>query len=289
MERTLGFIGGSGLYEIEGLDDVSEEIIETPWGTPSGPIIRGRIGDVNVRFLARHGKGHRIPPADVNYRANIDAMKRAGVTDIISISACGSFKEDLAPGVFVIVDQFIDRALSRQNSFFGPGCVAHVSMAEPVCPDLAAAAATACSALNITHQKGGVYLCMNGPQFSTKAESFLYKSWGCDVIGMTNGTEAKLAREAEIPYTTIAMVTDFDCWHEDEEAVQVSSILEIMHQNTQKAKKLIVELAQFLGPERTPSSLGIDTCLDYAIITQPAERDPELVAKLDAIAGRVLR
>ncbi len=287
--RVLGFIGGSGLYAVDGVERAEEREIETPWGRPSGPIVFGSIDDVPVRFLARHGPGHTLPPAGVNYRANIDAMKRAGVTDLISVSACGSFREDLAPGTFVIVDQFIDRSVHRDNSFFGAGCVAHVSMAQPICPTLAAAAAAACEALAIPHAPVGTYLCMDGPQFSTRAESHLYRSWGCDVIGMTNATEAKLAREAELPYASIAMVTDYDCWHEEEEAVEVGRILEVMRANVEKAKRLVPMLARNLGPARAPSPLGVETCLDQAIITPPEARDPAMLKKLDAVAGRALR
>ncbi|MBI1393009.1 MAG: S-methyl-5'-thioadenosine phosphorylase [Alphaproteobacteria bacterium] len=286
--RVLGFVGGSGLYDLDGLEGADAKEIQTPWGRTSGPVVFARIGDVDVRFLARHGLGHTLTPGAVNYRANIDAMKRAGVTDLYSISACGSFREDLPPGAFVIVDQFIDRAAHRDNSFFGPGCVAHVSMADPVCPNLAAAAADACAALGISHEARGTYLSMDGPQFSSRAESNLYRSWGCDIIGMTNATEAKLAREAELPYASIAMVTDFDCWRETGEAVEVAAILDVMRDNVATAKRLIPLLAERLGAMRTPSPLGIETCLDFAIITPPAARDPVLLEKLDAIAGRAL-
>ncbi len=286
--RVLGFIGGSGLYAVDGLAERREEFYDTGWGAPSGPVVFGRIGDTEVRFLPRHGAGHTRPPSDVNYRANIEAMKRAGVTDIVSISACGSFKEELAPGTFVVVDQFIDRAVHRPNSFFGPGCVAHVSMADPVCPALADAATAGCAALEIKHAKGGVYLCMEGPQFSSRAESLLYKSWGCDVIGMTNATEAKLAREAELPYATVAMVTDYDCWREHEAAVDVASVLAVMASNTANAKRLVVDLAARLGPTRAPSPIGVETCLDYALITAPEARDPAMVEKLKVVAGRAL-
>ncbi|MEO1013563.1 MAG: S-methyl-5'-thioadenosine phosphorylase [Pseudomonadota bacterium] len=287
--RVLGFVGGSGLYAVDGVEGAERREIDTPWGPPSGPVVFGEIDGVPVRFLARHGEGHRLPPAGVNYRANVGAMKRAGVTDLVSISACGSFRENLPPGSFVVVDQFIDRTVHRDNSFFGEGCVAHVSMADPVCPTLAEAAAAACAALNIPHASTGTYLCMDGPQFSTKAESHLYRSWGCDVIGMTNATEAKLAREAELPYVTIAMVTDYDCWHEEEEAVEVGRILEVMRANVDKAKRLVPELARCLGATRAPSPLGIETCLDHAIITPPDARDPELLEKLAAVAGRALK
>ncbi len=287
-KRKIGFIGGSGLYAIDGLDGAEEHVVETPWGAPSGPIITGVLKGVEVAFLARHGSGHAIPPSAVNYRANIDALKRLGVTDVFSVSACGSFKEALAPGTFVLVDQFIDRTSGRETSFFGPGCVAHVSMAHPICPTLQDAAAGACKTLDIPHHMGGTYLCINGPQFSSLAESTLYRSWGCDVIGMTNLPEAKLAREAELPYATVAMVTDYDCWHEEEGPVDVASVLAIMKQNTEAAKSLLPLLAETLGPTRMPSPLGTETCLDFAIITPAEARDPALLAKLDAVAGRAL-
>ncbi len=294
QKRILGVIGGSGVYAMDALEDIERLTIETPsgatpWGAPSGPLVRGRLCGVDVVFLARHGEGHAIPPSDVNYRANIDAMKRAGVTDLISLSACGSFREDLAPGTFVIVDQYIDRTTKRASSFFGPGFVAHVSMAQPVCPALGDAVEAACKALDISHACGGTYLAIDGPQFSSLAESNLYRSWGCDVIGMTNMPEAKLAREAELPYTTVAMVTDYDCWHETAGPVEVSHIIEIMRQNTANGARLIEKLATLLGPTRTPSPLGIETCLDFAVITAPERRDPEMSAKLSAVAGRVLK
>lgn len=287
-KRVIGFIGGSGLYGLDGLEQSREHFIETAWGAPSGPLVSGVLAGTDVVFLARHGAGHAIPPSAVNYRANIEAMKRAGVTDIFSVSACGSFKENLAPGTFVLVDQFIDRTAGRETSFFGPGCVAHVSMAHPICPSLQGAAAHACKAIDIPHQVGGTYLCINGPQFSSLAESNLYRSWGCDVIGMTNLPEAKLAREAELPYATIAMVTDYDCWHEEEGPVDVASVLAVMKENTERAKRLLPLLAESLGAEREPCPLGVDTCLDFAIITPPEARDPAMVAKLEVIAGRVL-
>lgn len=288
QKRVVGFIGGSGVYRADALENAERLDIETPWGPPSDALVRGKIAGVDVVFLARHGAGHRLPPSAVNYRANIDAMKRAGVTDLISLSACGSFREDLAPGTFVVVDQFIDRTTGRETSFFGPGFVAHVSMADPVCPALAAAAAESCKALDIPHARGGTYLTINGPQFSSKAESNLYRSWGCDAIGMTNMPEAKLAREAELPYATVAMVTDYDCWHETEGPVEVSKVLEVMAANTKNAARLIEDLAVRLGPTRTPSPLGIETVLDFAVITAPDARDPAVAAKLDAVAGRFL-
>jgi 5'-methylthioadenosine phosphorylase len=287
---TLGIIGGSGLYEIEGLEDRREETVETPWGLPSDTLVRGRIGDVELVFLPRHGKGHRLTPTGVPYRANIAALKAAGVTDVLSISACGSLKEQYVPGHFVAVDQFIDRTVARESTFFGPGMVAHVSMARPVCSRLSALAADAAAAVGAEMHRGGTYLAMEGPQFSSLAESKLYRQWGCDVIGMTAMPEAKLAREAELPYATLAMVTDYDCWREEEEAVSVTNVLEIMGQNSALARQAVVKLAETLsGTERTPSPDGIDTCLDYALITAPSARDPELLSKLQVIAGRALQ
>lgn len=288
-KRVVGVIGGSGVYALDAIEGAEKVLIETPWGPPSGPIVRGRMNGVEVAFLARHGEGHRLPPSDVNYRANIDALKRAGVTDVVSVSACGSFREEYAPGVFVIVDQFIDRTSGRAKSFFGAGCVAHVSMADPVCPALGDAIEASCAALSIPHHRGGTYLAIDGPQFSSRAESLLYKSWGADVIGMTNMPEAKLAREAELPYATVAMVTDYDCWRENAAAVDVASVLGVMKQNTAAARRLIADLVHRLGATRTRSPLGVETALDFAIITPPEARDPALLARLDAVAGRALR
>lgn len=288
MKRRIGVIGGSGVYSINSLENIARLDIDTPWGAPSGPITTGAIGGVEVAFLARHGEGHRLSPDDVNYRANIDAMKRAGVSDLISISACGSFREDLAPGMFVIVDQFIDRTSGRETSFFGKGCVAHVSMAEPICRALGDAIEASLRSLSIPHHRGGTYICINGPQFSTRAESRLYRSWGADVIGMTNMPEAKLAREAELPYASVAMVTDYDCWREGKAGVEVADILEVMSRNSQAARRLLLDLAPRLGPTRSPSPLGVERTLDAAIITPPDARDPEVLAKLDAVAGRAL-
>ena len=286
---TIGVIGGSGLYEIDGLSDAEPVTVETPWGAPSDTLVRGTIGDVTLVFLPRHGKGHRLTPTDVPYRANIDALKRLGCSDVLSISACGSLKEQYAPGDFVMVDQFIDRTFARNKTFFGPGMVAHVSMAEPVCSRLSGLAGDAAASIGAAVHRGGTYLAMEGPQFSSRAESHLYRQWGCDVIGMTNMPEAKLAREAELPYATIAMVTDYDCWRDDSEAVSVSNVLEVMKNNTDKAKKTLLALVENLqGTTRTPSPQGIETCLDFAMITAPTARDPALLAKLDAVAGRVL-
>lgn len=286
---TLGILGGSGLYDIAGLEDAREETIETPWGAPSDVLLRGRLGAVELVFLPRHGRGHRLTPTTVPYRANIDALKRAGCTDLISFSACGSLKEAYAPGDFVAVDQFIDRTFAREKSFFGPGMVAHVSMAHPVCERLSGLGANALEAVGAHVHRGGTYLSMEGPQFSTLAESRLYRQWGCDVIGMTNMPEAKLAREAELPYATLAMVTDYDCWHEEVEAVSVTNVLEIMSANADNARKAIAALAERLsGTAREDGPQGIETCLDHALITPPADRDPGLLEKLDAVAGRVL-
>lgn len=286
---TIGVIGGSGLYEIDGLGDAEPVTVETPWGAPSDTLVRGTIGDVTLVFLPRHGKGHRLTPTDVPYRANIDALKRLGCSDVLSISACGSLKEQYAPGDFVMVDQFIDRTFARNKTFFGPGMVAHVSMAEPVCSRLSGLAGDAAASIGAAVHRGGTYLAMEGPQFSSRAESHLYRQWGCDVIGMTNMPEAKLAREAELPYATIAMVTDYDCWRDDSEAVSVSNVLEVMKNNTDKAKKTLLALVENLqGTARTPSPQGIETCLDFAMITAPTARDPALLAKLDAVAGRLL-
>ncbi|GGB65561.1 S-methyl-5'-thioadenosine phosphorylase [Henriciella pelagia] len=286
---TIGVIGGSGLYEIDGLGDAEPVTVETPWGAPSDTLVRGTIGDVTLVFLPRHGKGHRLTPTDVPYRANIDALKRLGCSDVLSISACGSLKEQYAPGDFVMVDQFIDRTFARNKTFFGPGMVAHVSMAEPVCSRLSGLAGDAAASIGAAVHRGGTYLAMEGPQFSSRAESHLYRQWGCDVIGMTNMPEAKLAREAELPYATIAMVTDYDCWRDDSEAVSVSNVLEVIKNNTDKAKKTLLALVENLqGTTRTPSPQGIETCLDFAMITAPTARDPALLAKLDAVAGRVL-
>ena len=286
---TLGILGGSGLYDIDGLEDVREEVIETPWGEPSAPLKRGRIDDVELVFLPRHGAGHGLSPSAVNYRANIDALKRAGCTDVLSVSAVGSLQEAYAPGDFVLVDQFIDRTFAREKSFFGPGCVAHVSLADPVCARLSALAGDAAQTAGAKTHRGGTYLAMEGPQFSTRAESHMYRSWGCDVIGMTNMPEAKLAREAELPYATIAMVTDYDCWREATEAVSVEAVLAILKQNGETATKTIAALANKMsGTERAPCAQGIESALDYAIITAPEARDPALLAKLDAVAGRVL-
>ncbi len=290
MTKTvLGIIGGSGLYQIDGLENPEWKRVETPWGEASDDILFGTLGGVEMRFLPRHGRGHIQSPSSINYRANIDAMKRAGVTDLVSISACGSFKQELPPGSFVVVDQFIDRTFAREKSFFGPGFVAHVSLAHPTCSRLDQLVFEACQESGIEVTKGGTYLAMEGPQFSTKAESLLYKSWGCSVIGMTGMPEAKLAREAELPYALVAMVTDFDCWHPDHDAVTVDQVVKFLNQNADNGRSLVKKLAPKLGPDRTPSPSGIETTLDTAFITAPEKRDPVLFAKLDAVAGRVLK
>ncbi len=286
---VLGIIGGSGIYDLPGLEDVREETIRSPWGEPSAALTRGVIAGLPIVFLPRHGKGHVLSPSDINYRANIDVLKRAGVTDLVSLSACGSFREDLPPGTFVLVDQFVDRTHKRESSFFGRGCVAHVSMAHPVSPRLHVHLAAAAKAEGIAAVQGGTYVCMEGPQFSTLAESLTYKAQGFSVIGMTNMPEAKLAREAEICYASVAMVTDFDCWHPDHDAVTVQDIIRVLNSNAGKAKALIARLARDFPREHEPCPVGSDMALDTALITAPEARDPQLLKKLDAVAGRVLR
>ncbi len=286
---VLGIIGGSGLYQLAGLEDVREERVSSPFGEPSDAFVIGRLGDLKLVFLPRHGRGHRLPPAAINYRANIDALKRLGVTDILSLSACGSLREDYAPGDFVIVDQYIDRTIAREKSFFGVGCVAHVSLAEPVCGRLGGVVADALSTLAVTQHRGGTYLAMEGPQFSTKAESHFYRSLGADVIGMTNMPEAKLAREAEMCYASVAMVTDYDCWHSEHGAVEVEHIIAVLHRNAEQAKALVRAVAGRLSAARDICSHGCDRALEMALITAPGARDPTLIAKLDAVAGRILR
>ncbi len=281
-KAVLGIIGGSGIYDLPGLENAREEAIKSPWGEPSAPVRRGTIAGLPVVFLPRHDRGHRLSPSDINYRANIDVLKRAGVTDLISLSACGSFREELPPGTFVLVDQFVDR-------FFGKGCVAHVSMAHPVSPRLRIHLAAAAEAEGIAIARGGTYVCMEGPQFSSYAESMTYKGLGYSVIGMTNMPEAKLAREAEICYASVAMVTDFDCWHPDHDAVTVQDIIRVLNSNAGKARDLVVRLAAGFPREHEPCPIGSDRALDTALITAPDARDPELLKKLDAVAGRVLR
>ncbi len=284
---VLGVIGGSGLYEIAGLTAREWRPVDSPWGTPSDALLFGELHGVPVRFLPRHGRGHRVSPSHIDYRANIDALKRAGCTDVVSLSAVGSLKAELPPGDFVVVDQYIDRTYARPKSFFGEGLVAHVSMAQPVCERLSRLASAAARAAGAQVTEGGTYLCMEGPQFSTKAESELYRSWGCAVIGMTNMPEAKLAREAELPYASVAMVTDYDCWHADHAHVEVADIVRVLHDNAEKAKATVAELCRALASTpRTPSP--IDTGMDAALITPPEHRDLALLAKLDAVAGRAL-
>ena len=284
---TLGIIGGSGLYALDGLENLRSEAVETPWGAPSAPLTFGTLNGVELVFLPRHGAGHRLSPSDIPFRANIAALKMAGCTDIVSVSACGSLREHLAPGHFVIVDQYVDRTVDRARSFFGEGCVAHVPMAQPVCARLTRAIGDAGEAVGVPVQRGGTYLVIEGPQFSTRAESELYRHWGMDVIGMTNMPEARLAREAELPYASIAMVTDYDCWHEGEASVDVPSVLRVMRENTDKAKALLARLAGDLAAmPRDPDP--VDTILDTALITAPEARDRAVLERLRAIAGRVL-
>src|SRR3989440_1421430 len=287
-QAVLGIIGGSGIYDLPGLENVREQRVDTPWGEPSAPLRKGEIAGLPVAFLSRHDQGHRLSPSDINYRANIDALKRAGVTDLVSLSACGSFKEELPPGAFVLIDQFVDRTHKRESSFFGKGLVAHVSMAHPVSPRLRIHLAEAAMAEGVQVVRDGTYVCMEGPQFSTLAESLTYKNLGYSVIGMTNMPEAKLAREAEICYATVAMVTDFDCWHPDHDAVTVSDIIKVLTTNADKAKRLVARLAKDFPREHENCPIGSGPALDNAIITAPEARDPQLLQKLDAVAGRVL-
>lgn len=288
-KSVLGVIGGSGLYELPGLRDVSWKKVGTPWGEPSDELCFGTFGNLPMVFLPRHGRGHRVPPSEINYRANIDALKRSGVTDVVSLSACGSLRADLPPGLFVLVDQFVDRTFARSKSFFGTGCVAHVAFAHPTSPGLMDRIEAAARKAKIPIHRGGTYLAMEGPQFSTLAESRLYRSWNCDVIGMTNMPEAKLAREAELCYATVAMVTDFDSWHEEHGTVDVAKIVAVLHANAENARQLVASLAADFPAEHEPCPIGSDTALDYAIITAPEARDPAMLKKLDAVAGRVLK
>jgi 5'-methylthioadenosine phosphorylase len=287
-KSVLGIIGGSGIYDLPGLERVRQKKIKSPWGEPSAPLRVGEIAGLPVVFLARHDKGHRLSPSEINYRANIDVLKRAGVTDLVSLSACGSFKEELAPGTFVLVDQFVDRTHKRESSFFGKGCVAHVSMAHPVSPRMRIHLANAAEAEGIKVVRDGTYVCMEGPQFSTLAESLTYKQLGYAVIGMTNMPEAKLAREAEICYATVAMVTDYDCWHPDHDAVTVADIIKVLTANAEKAARLVARLARDFPREHEPCPIGSDRALDSALITAPDARDKKLLKKLEAVAGRVL-
>jgi 5'-methylthioadenosine phosphorylase len=290
MRKTkIAIIGGSGIYDIDGLVGATWTDVETPWGAPSDQVLTGKLNDVDMVFLPRHGRGHVYSPTTVPYRANIDALKRLGVTDVISVSACGSFRDKMAPGDFVVVDQFIDRTFAREKSFFGTGCVAHVSVAHPTCPRLSEACVQAASDAGITVHNGGTYLAMEGPQFSSIAESKMYReSWGADVIGMTNMPEAKLAREAELCYASVAMITDYDSWHPEHGSVDITSIIATLQGNAGKARDLVGRLPALLGEERDDCPHGCDKALEFAIMTAPDKRDPKLIAKLDAIAGRVL-
>ena len=287
-KAVLGIIGGSGVYDLPGLEKTQTKTIDSPWGQSSAPLLMGEIAGLPIVFLSRHGKGHKHSPSDINYRANIDVLKRAGVTDLLSLSACGSFKEELPPGTFVLIDQFVDRTHKRESSFFGKGCVAHVSMAHPVSPRLRIHLASAATAEDMNVVRDGTYVCIEGPQFSTLAESLTYKNLGYSVIGMTNMPEAKLAREAELCYATVAMVTDFDCWHPDHDAVTVQDIVKVLVANAEKATRLVARLARDFPREHEPCPIGSDRALDNALITAPDARDPQLLGKLDAIAGRVL-
>ncbi|MCB9957590.1 MAG: S-methyl-5'-thioadenosine phosphorylase [Rhodospirillaceae bacterium] len=286
---VVGVIGGSGLYEIDGLTDTEWRRIDSPFGAPSDELLFGKLEGQPVVFLPRHGRGHRIPPSELNFRANIDVLKRAGVTEVLSLSAVGSLREDLPPGTFVVVDQFVDRTFARTKSFFGAGLVAHVGMAHPVCPRLGGLAVAVLEDLGIPHRVGGTYLVMEGPQFSTLAESHLYRAWGCDVIGMTNMPEAKLAREAELCYATVAMVTDFDCWHQDHAHVTVDAVVKVLLENAHKARDLVRALVPRLAGRTERCEAGCHTALDAAVITAPDARDPLLESRLDAVAGRVLK
>jgi len=290
MSKTkIGVIGGSGIYDIDGLQGGEWVDVASPWGPPSDAILTGRLNGIDMAFLPRHGRGHVHSPSDVPYRANIDALKRLGVTDVISVSACGSFRENMAPGDFVVVDQYIDRTFARAKSFFGHGCAAHVSVAHPTCPRLSDACETAALDAGITVHRGGTYLAMEGPQFSTLAESRMYREhWGADVIGMTGMPEAKLAREAELCYASVAMITDYDSWHPDHGEVDVAEIIATLTGNAEKGRSLVARLPTLLRPERAPCPHGCDRALEYAVLTAPEARDPALLAKLDAVAGRVL-
>jgi 5'-methylthioadenosine phosphorylase len=286
--RVIGVIGGSGLYRIDGLEGVAWRRVASPFGETSDEFCFGTLDGQQVVFLPRHGRGHVLPPSAINFRANIDALKRCGVTDILSLSAVGSLREDLAPGDFLLVDQFLDRTFARERSFFGPGCVAHVSMAHPVCGRIGDAVAAAGSAAGVALKRGGTYLVIEGPQFSTLAESEFYRACGCDVIGMTNLPEAKLAREAEICYATVAMVTDYDCWHPGHAAVSVDMILAALDANARRARELVRAVVPLLARQAAPCRQGCNRALESALITAPESRDPELLARLDAVAGRVL-
>jgi 5'-methylthioadenosine phosphorylase len=287
-KAVLGIIGGSGIYDLPGIEGLTERRVSTPWGDPSDALLFGRVGGTEVVFLSRHGRGHKHSPSDINYRANIDAMKRSGVTDLVSFSACGSYREELSPGTFVLVDNFVDRTTRRVSSFFGAGCVAHVPFAHPVGPALQDLVAQAATGEGIAFKRGGTAVCMEGPQFSSLAESLSYRQAGYDVVHMTSMPEAKLAREAEITYAVVAMVTDFDCWHPTHDSVEVAALLRVMDENRGRAQRLFARLAKDFPAEHLPCPVRSDRALDGAVLTQPSARDPELVAKLQAVAGRVL-
>jgi 5'-methylthioadenosine phosphorylase len=285
----LGVIGGSGLYDMDGIEERRWRRVTTPFGEPSDELMLGTLAGIPVAFLPRHGRGHVVPPSELNSRANIDALKRTGVTEIVSLSAVGSLKEELAPGAFVVVDQFIDRTFARRKSFFETGLAAHVGMADPVCGRLGDHLEAAADGLGLEVVRGGTYLVMEGPQFSSRAESELYRSWGCDVIGMTNMPEAKLAREAEMCYATVAMVTDYDCWHVDHDDVTVEQVVKVLTDNADRGRALVQAVAGRLGDRTASCDRGCHTALDAAIITSADKRDPRVIARLDAVAGRVLR
>ena len=289
MKAKIGIIGGSGIDELEELGGAQWKSVSSPFGNTSDKLLFGEINSVPIVFLPRHGRGHKLTPTAINYRANIDALKRVGVTDLISLSAVGSLKEEYEPGNFVLVDQFIDRTFSREKTFFGEGCVAHVSFSHPISCRLQKALHNTCEELGLRSHLGGTYICMEGPQFSTLAESTLYRSWGCDVIGMTNMPEAKLAREAELPYATVAMVTDYDCWHSEHEAVSVESVIKVIEKNRDNANLLVKNVLPRIKVRPEEDIQGGDRALDFAIVTSPDSRAPEMVARLDAIAGRVLQ
>lgn len=286
--QVIGIVGGTGVYDLEGLTETAWRTVASPFGAPSDQLLFGRLGPHRVVFLPRHGRGHRIPPHEINFLANVDALKRAGVTALVSVSAVGSLRADLPPGTFVVVDQFVDRTLRRPKTFFGTGLVAHVSMAAPTCARVGDALAAAGAELGLAMRRGGTYLAMEGPQFSTRAESAMHRALGCDVVGMTNLPEAKLAREAELCYATVAMVTDYDCWHDDHGAVAIGDVLRVMHANSDAARRLLRAVVPRLGAHVGTCPHGCDRVLDTALVTAPAARDPDLCAKLDAIAGRVL-
>ena len=287
-EPLLAVIGGSGLYDLPGLTDTRWVAVDTPWGAPSDEIFLGRLGHARLAFLPRHGRGHRIPPSEVNYRANIAALKSLGATDVLSLSAVGGLRADLPPGTFVVVDQYIDRTFARDKSFFGTGMVAHVSMAHPVCPRLGDHVQAALAGQGVPHVRGGTYVVMEGPQFSTLAESQLYRGWNASVIGMTNMPEAKLAREAELCYCSVSMVTDFDCWHPGHDAVTVDSVIRVLLGNAQTARTLVAGLAGTITADAQAAACSCRHALDQALITAPEARDPAVVERLRVIAGRVL-